>query len=556
MSLLLQLHRAGCLRTLDHALAESLRRLRPDTPDIVLAAIALGSRAVADGHSALPLARVAQWLPTLAGDAELPPLPELDDWRSELRASPWLREAQVAVLDGDLLYLQRYWRYEQRLLAAIASRLRGAAAGSRLRLLTGGPGTGKTTQAARVLCEEANDRSAPLRIALAAPTGKAASRLGEVVHARLQALQDEGVPGAAAARGASPGSATVHRLLGWSGDGRLKHDAGTPLPFDIVVVDEASMLDLPFMVRLFEAVAPEALLLLIGDPDQLPSVDTGNVLSALCAAGADAGVGTNAFATAIPRTHLTQTHRQSSDNDIAELAALVRDGDADAVIAGLRATRFRGVHWRPGTDRELGDHLLAETLADFRALQVAASAGEALQRAQRLRVLTAVREGPAGQLALNALLGARLDPQQRGLGPWRGQLLLVTRNQLRHGLHNGDVGVFWPDELGQWRVWFEHPGSEEGVRSLLPSALPAHEPAYALTVHKAQGSEFERVLLVLPERGARVLTRELLYTGLTRARRELILWAGENALREAIARPALRWSGLAARLQAACEDGA
>jgi exodeoxyribonuclease V alpha subunit len=168
-----------------------------------------------------------------------------------------------------------------------------------------------------------------------------------------------------------------------------------------------------------------------------------------------------------------------------------------------------------------------------------------LLAARDFRVLCALREGPAGAQTLNALIGAALDPQHGGDSWFRGRLVLVTENSYRQQLFNGDIGIAWPDEEGEMRVWFDADG---GPRPWLPAALPAHEAAFALTVHKAQGSEFARVLLALPEHDARVLTRELLYTGLTRCRREVMLWGGEDVLRAAIARRAQRWSGLAARL--------
>jgi exodeoxyribonuclease V alpha subunit len=565
MSLLTALHRGGFLRTLDHALAESLRRLQPDTPDAVLSAIALCSRAAALGHSALPLAQAGELLAELGSEREIPSLPPCDEWLAYLRASPWVREAQIVVLEDERLFLRRYFRYESRLAAAIAVRLQGETPQRRLRLITGGPGTGKTTQAARALAELAGESAQPLRIALAAPTGKAAARLGEVVHARLQELVAAGVPGAASARDASIETLTLHRLLGWRSDGSTRHDAAQPLPQDVVVVDEVSMVDLPMMTRLLEATPPSACLLLIGDPDQLPSVLAGDVLSALCqvsaltpvagaASAANIADDTDAIAAkaapakggaAIPRLHLTRVHRQAGDSGITALAALIRDGDVESVLEGLRAQSFHGVQWRQGSDRALAETVLSDALPRFRTLQKAVDAPAALALANNYRLLTAVRDGGAGSLALNAQLVAALAPEHRDTGAFAGRLLQIGENSYRHGLYNGDIGIVWPDAQGEARAWF---AQGDGWRAWRPAALPAHEDAYALTVHKAQGSEFDRVLLALPERGARVLSRELLYTGLTRAKSQLLLWANEEVLREAIARRAQRWSGLAARL--------
>ena len=565
MSLLSALHRGGFLRTLDHALAESLRRLQADTPDAILAAIALCSRAAALGHSALPLAQAGELLAELGGEREIPSLPPHDEWLAELRASPWVREAQIVVLEDERLFLRRYLRYESRLAAAIAKRLQGEQPEQRLRLITGGPGTGKTTQAARALAELASASAQPLRIALAAPTGKAAARLGDVVHARLQELVAAGVQGAAQARDATIETLTLHRLLGWRSDGGTRHDAAQPLPQNVVVVDEASMVDLAMMTRLLEATPPTACLLLIGDPDQLPSVQAGDVLSALCevsaltavvgaASAAKIAVDNDMIAakaaptkgrSAIPRLHLTHVHRQASNSGIAALAALIRDGEVDSVLEGLRAQAFHGVQWRQGNDRELAETVLADALPHFRALQQAADAPAALALANGYRLLTAVRDGGAGSVALNAQLVAALAPERRDTSAVAGRLLLSGENRYRHGRSTGDIGIVWPDAQGEARAWF---AQGEHWRTWRPAALPAHEDAYALTVHKAQGSEFDQVLLALPERGARVLSRELLYTGLTRAKSQLLLWADEDVLRDAIARRAQRWSGLAARL--------
>ena len=538
MSLLANLFRGGYLRAVDHALAQSLLRLRPDTPDDVLAAIALASRAVAEGHSRLPLAQAGELLADLLPEHEPPALPSLADWLELLRASPWIQEAQVAVLEGEALSLRRYWWHETRLASALLSRL-GADDHPRLQLLTGGPGTGKTTRAAQWLADLAARSSAPLRIALAAPTGKAAGRLGEVVNARLAELASEGVPGAALARSLPIEARTLHRLLGWRHGDELAHHAAAPLPFDVVVVDEASMADLPMTVRLLDAVAPETWLVLIGDRDQLPSVDTGDVLAALCDA-ADRNP-----RLAAQRTQLTTVHRQDESSEVGALAGLIRGGDADAVVARLRGSGFAGVRWWEARDELLAAFCLELALPAYRALQSAATPAAALAIAGQFRVLTAVREGPAGSQTLNASLAAALDPRRRGDGMFQGRLVLITENSPRHGLYNGDVGIAWPDEDGEPRVWFD---GREGLRAWLPSALPTHESAFALTVHKAQGSEFDRILLALPDRGARVLSRELLYTGLTRCRHEIVLWASEPALRQAIARRAQRWSGLAERL--------
>jgi exodeoxyribonuclease V alpha subunit len=288
---------------------------------------------------------------------------------------------------------------------------------------------------------------------------------------------------------------------------------------------------------LLEAVPSDATLILIGDRDQLPSVETGDVLAALCDA---ASIRANGH-----RVHLTRSHRQAADIDVAALASFVRDGNDGAAIDGLGRCAFRGVVWQQGNDRALADAVLAQALPAYRAVLAAGNVPSALAAAKQFRVLTAVREGSAGSQTLNALIAAALDPARRGDGFFPGRLVLINQNSYRHQLFNGDIGVAWPDESGELRVWFDADG---GPRAWLPAALPAHESAFALTVHKSQGSEFDRVLFALPEHGARVISRELLYTGLTRCRREVTLWAGEAVLRDGIRRQAQRWSGLTARL--------
>jgi exodeoxyribonuclease V alpha subunit len=579
MSLLHSLYRGGWLRTIDVSFANSLQRARGETPDLLMAAAALASRALANGHSQLPLSLVGDLLQEIVADRDPPMLPPLDEWLTLLRASPWVAtppdevDAGVLVLEQDALSLRRYWNYEMRLARAIASRLAtpahasaGEAPSARIAqlfaagdgridptqveaaraslsnnflLLTGGPGTGKTTTVARtlVLFVEYFSRThagAVPRIVLAAPTGKAAARLAEAVRENLAQLLADGLITTEFARLLPGEASTLHRLLGWQhGTVEFRHNARHPLPADLVIVDEASMIDLPLMCKLLEAVPASATLLLIGDRDQLPSVETGDVLAALCAAG-DTG-----------RVHLTRSHRQASDVDVTELANLVRDGDVGAAIDGLAQQRFRGVDWRQGSDRALAEAVLAQALPAYRALQSAADVPAALAAARRFRVLTAVREGAAGSQTLNALIASALDPARRGDGFFPGRLVLINENSYRHQLFNGDIGVVRADEFGELRVWFDADG---GPRAWLPAALPAHESAFALTVHKSQGSEFEQVFFALPEHGARVVSRELIYTGLTRCRQSVTLWANETTLGEGIARKAQRWSGLAKRL--------
>lgn len=618
MSLLDALNRAGVLRALDLSLAQSLQRLAPQTEDTVLAGAALASLAVASGHAGFDPAQAAVLVDPREGPA--PILPSADRWRQQLAESSWIARPaadEVAaadrplVLEGGLLYLRRYREYERRLaaglcriaahpmpefdvgtLAPLFARLFPQASGGAdrqaqaaalalrraLLLVTGGPGTGKTTTIARLLLlrlaqARAAGAAAP-RVALAAPTGRAAERMAESLRAAVARALETGIDPVIA--GAMPaGASTLHRLLGViPGVPRFRHHADNPLPYDLVVVDEASMVDLPLMCKLVEAVADGAQLILLGDADQLPSVEAGDVLAAILqATGPGDAIAAGDALTLAPlvvveaagtpsdgglaghRVHLLRGYRQAEGFALAPLADAVRTGDADGALALLRGGTLAGVHFHENLDDPLQSHGEA-LLSHWRALATASDPAEALQQAGQLRLLTAVRGGPQGARTLNARIeqllaeggsGAR---RLGGASPWfQGRLLLVTENSYRHGLFNGDVGICLRDAQGTLVAWF---AGEAGspVRGFHPAALPAHESAFAMTVHKAQGSEFDHVWLQLPGRDARVLSRELVYTGLTRARRTLHLAGGEAVLRAALHRHAARISGLAWRLGA------
>ncbi|HEY6986406.1 MAG TPA: exodeoxyribonuclease V subunit alpha, partial [Rhodanobacteraceae bacterium] len=488
--------------------------------------------------------QLARALRTLSGPVE--PLPDEASLRTRL----------ATLFPTDALATDR-----QALATALAQI-------ERVVLLTGGPGTGKTTTVARMLVlavEIAERRGEALRVALAAPTGKAAARLSEALresYAHLQAQRRID----AAQRAALPSAAsTLHRLLGGRPDSvRFAHHDANPLAADLVIVDEASMVDLPLMCKLARALKPSARLILLGDRDQLPSVETGDVLAALCDAAGDgrawpdrvarrlaAALGTDVAVgnaeNPLIRVELDRSHRQSAELDVSAMSASIRGGDAASVVAGLREGSYRGVHWHSGRDAALATFVLETTLPHYRAIAAAPDVATALAMLRRQRVLTAVRDGDAGSAVLNARLAQALQgPGARADAFFHGRPVMIRENSYRHRLYNGDVGLVWRDADGGLRVWFE---TDAGPRAWLPAALPAHESAFALTVHKSQGSEFDHVLLVLPERSVRVASRELIYTGITRARRSLTLWVNETVLTEAISRRAQRWSGLADRLR-------
>ncbi|WP_368563016.1 exodeoxyribonuclease V subunit alpha [Pseudoxanthomonas sp. UTMC 1351] len=632
------------LRPVDMALADTLRRLDPRTDERVLLGAALASLAVGAGHAGFDPAR-PHWL---LGHAE--DLPDADEWIAAWRASPWISEpaqedianpAAPLVLENGLLYLRRYREYERALAAGLkrlaAQSLVGtdlaavqplfadlfphAEQGDRqaraaalslvqsLLLITGGPGTGKTTTIARLLLlliAQADAQGAVLRIALAAPTGRAADRMSESLRAALAKL--DGLPSLRPAwRTALPDRAsTLHRLLGSRpGSPHFRHNASQPLPFDVIVVDEASMVDLPLMAKLVDAVPNGARLILLGDRDQLPSVEAGDVLAAIGDAAGDgdvlpeelaerlapllgiSGCGsdvsrdrkssaasdtpkqvdlfaeevidsssttvatyvapTNEFLPPLfgHRVQLQRGYRQSEELDLAPLADAVRNGDADTALSLLRSQSLRGVDFHEDAIGPLAPTTRRSLLTHWRGMAAETDPAAALALADRLRLLTALREGPQGAATLNAQIEEALAGVHREVY-FHGRLLLIAENSYRHGLFNGDVGICLRQSDGATAVFF--PGGGEGVRGFHPAALPAHLSAFALTVHKAQGSEFDQAWVVLPRQDARTLTRELLYTAITRTRRQVHLFAREDILRAALSRQAQRIAGLKERL--------
>lgn len=451
----------------------------------------------------------------------------------------------------------------------------------RLSVISGGPGTGKTTTVVNLLAALLT-QSPEARIALAAPTGKAAARMTEAIRARAHALDP-----AVAARLPAEGS-TIHRLLGWGPDG-FRHGADDPLAIDALVVDEASMLDLALATQLLEAVPPGARIVLLGDKDQLAAVEAGSVFADLSAdpALSDGCRGRLAALCGVPAAQLqpppavrptgladtalwfTRNYRFAADSGIGRLAAQVRDGQAEDAVSTLRAAGAPGseVHWIADDDPEPGaaaHAALVEGYGDFLAAlrrnpEDVAAVTDAFGR---FRVLCALRQGPRGTEAVNdriaralreALAGdSRLGPSVTARSPWwPGRPVIVLRNDYGLRLFNGDIGLALPDVTGAGdalRVYFPSATEPGGFRAVAPARLPAHDTAFAMTVHKSQGSEFEHALVLLPARPGAVCTRELLYTGITRARERITLVAGADVVRAATASPTRRRGGLLHRL--------
>lgn len=588
---------AGVLTLGEVHLAATLARLAgpmPDDPDhdaVVLAA-AFAARASRLGHVGVDLSSVAAdvTLDPSAGDpgdgsvqVTSLPWPDPATWLAKVAASPLVAATgdtvTPLVVHGGLLYLERSRASERAVARALLSRapdadgrpvspapgiaatlLTGpgsdrqlaAVASSfdaRLTVLLGGPGTGKTTTVAALVAALIERGGAPVSIALAAPTGKAAARLGEAFAEAAVRLPAE----LAEPLAATPAT-TIHRLLGTvplssgssaSGAARgvFRHHGRNPLPHDIVIVDESSMVSLPLMARLLDALRPDARLVIVGDPDQLASVDAGSVLGDLARAAGDG----SPIAACV--TRLEHSRRFPAGSPIAELAEAVRAGDADRAVAvladpGSAAEEVGRLRW---VDRPADDPGAVTTVRDV-ALGAAAEVGrhaatgeaaEALAALGRVRVLCAHRTGPAGVERWNRRFEQWLEtPPERW---YVGRPVLVTENDHRNGLYNGDLGVVVVSE-GRRTVAFPDPA---GVKLIGPARLHAVETTHAMTIHKSQGSEFDEVVVVLPAADSRLATRELLYTAVTRARSTVTVVGDAEAVRAAVERRTVRLSRLA-----------
>ena len=606
-----RLAEAGVLAPLDLHFARMLATLdRSAAPEVIMGG-AWASRAVAFGHVCADLRRIlartlvdADGVP-IAG-VELPPLFR---WVMALGEGSKLvgdgREHTPLVFDGGArLYLWRYFRYQRELADALAkkaarvddldpsfvrplldrlfaakgplaadSRQREAAAVAAMRgltVLSGGPGTGKTTTVVRMLALLQSiaiaQTGTPLRIALLSPTGKAAARMVETIGAHVDALDCDEATRRAIPRTAS----TIHRFLGYRPPTptRFMHHAGLPVAADVVLVDEASMVDLALLAKLVDAVPEHARIVLVGDKDQLASVEAGAILGDICNAGARertgrssafvqrlAAVGTEARVdegappVADCVVELAHNYRFGSQSSIGGLAAAIKAGRSDEALARLRAAKddpYGELRMMPLGDPDALPQVLRQSVIEgYRDYLRGKDPEERLAKLGEFRLLSPHRRGAFGIDRINSVVERVLA--EAGLleldgEHYDGRPILVTSNDYQLQLFNGDVGVLCRDDDRRMRAWFGTPGT--ALRSFAPARLPAVETVYAMTVHKSQGSEFDRVALLVPPQLSPILTRELLYTGLTRARREVLLFGSPEIVAEAIARRIERASGL------------
>ncbi|MCX6027675.1 MAG: exodeoxyribonuclease V subunit alpha [Chloroflexi bacterium] len=529
--------RRGCRTRTGEETAD--QPLAGDQALAIALAAAFACRACGDGHSAISVAE-------LGGQAleaqtrmpgALPPNHDYDraDWWTELlRGATCVSDGRAPaplVLRDGLVQLWRYFKAEERIARRVHEMLRAGGAAPAFEIITGGPGTGKTTYIADKLKQMVVADTA--RTALAAPTGKAATRLTETLRQRLGEVQ---LPLKAS---------TIHRLLGTSKrTTTFTHNEENHLAEDFVIVDEASMVDVLLMDALLRAMKPGARLMLVGDQHQLSSVGAGDLLGELCREAKDEGPGSPLF---LSVTWLTRSWRFEERPGIGALAKGILAGDGDAVLAACADSAAPYVQLQvPPRNPEA---ILEPVLPHLRKCLEADSPAALLDALGAFRLLAPEREERLGVSGINAAVERWLEGQGRAVRQdlwYHGRPVLVTENNYALGVFNGDLGVVWRDDDGV-AVYF--PAEGGATRKVSRARLPRVETAWAMTVHKAQGSEFNEVLVVFPEYESRLLSRELLYTAVTRARQSVTIFAGEGAIRSAVGRSTGRTSGLAGRLR-------
>ena len=548
------------------------------------------SHALRQGHSCLLLSAWAERTEWAIADQPNSGyrFPGLDDWHARLNTLPIGPDDNAPVVyEHQRLYLRRYRRFECDLADGLRLRLgtptepnlkaarealntlfdidgdhtdwQAVAAANalfnRFSVIAGGPGTGKTFTVTRVLALLAMTLPEAPTIRMAAPTGKAAQRLGESIRAaktdlggRVDLITLDNIPDEAT---------TLHRLLGVIPNRPgFRHDARNPLNIDVLLVDEVSMVDLPLMARLFRALPDHCRVILLGDADQLPSVAAGSVLADLAErphpgysparAKALKQLGFSVDAAeqdpADYLSYLYQSRRFDGEGGIGRLARQVIEGDADGSLNTLTAG-FPDLEWIP-TDRI--QNRITRWVEDwYHPIAHSPDKAAAFDALFQFRLLCPTRVGPLGVEALNERILKMLNP---GRAPFfKGQPIMITENHYGVGLYNGDIGLIWPDDEGQLLAWFQ---TGDDYRPIAPGRLPRFETVYAMTIHKTQGSEFQRVAIVLPEVPTAMLSRELIYTGLTRAKQELYVAGDDGSWLTGVTRRVERHSGLTLRLYA------
>lgn len=552
-----------------------------------------------EGHICIDLGQLeGQRFPL---DQESPSItcPRLRDWIKSLKGSDVVGEPgefKPLVLDqNQRLYLYRYWRYEQGLVEYLKGRAKGVKDIDRIQrlkesvkrlfpqrskdsidwqvigcivaflkrfcVITGGPGTGKTYLLSRIISLYLELKSKELNVVIATPTGKAAFRVQDSLSSSLPAI-----PLPEALKREFPKEAfTLHRLLGYRhGYTTFYHNRKNPLNVDLLIIDEASMVDLALFYKLLDALPEHSSLILLGDKDQLASVQPGSVLADICNAGQSNGF-TAPFSKTLKEisgydiqsiedknsisdciVELKEYHRFGPKSGIYRISRKIKLGDLEGTMSLFRSPELSDVEFVPiNSFKEVYEIIQKEVVSQYAPLYFKENPEELLKIITDFRILCATRIGPGGSSDLNSFIQEIL--KRKGIirveGRWyKGCPIIITRNDYNLQLFNGDLGILAKAEDGNLMAYFST--SEGGFRFYPPSILSSYELAYAITVHKSQGSEFDFVLLILPERDSPLLCKELIYTAITRAKRKVKILAHEDILRSALKRETKRVSGI------------
>ena len=589
-----QLRDQGILSDLDLHFAKLITSLSDNQSDELWLSAILVSHFTAEGHVCVDLSAQAEELFPQQSEVNTATIrcPPLAQWLEALQncnvvGNPG--DYAPLILDQHRLYLYRYWDYEQQLAAQIRTRCQKQrtdvnpdileAGLSRLFpaqdenshtpntqkiaahtavqrnfcIISGGPGTGKTSTIIKILALLL-EQNRHLKIALAAPTGKAAVRLQEAITQALQALNCTPEIKAAIPQD----TYTIHRLLGTQPNSPyFRSHANNLLPYDVIVIDEASMVDLALMAKLAQAIPKSARWILLGDKDQLASVEAGTVLGDICDAAGVQELQESQVLESIPKTPLYQnnivllnkSYRFSEDSGIWMLSNAVNRGESEQALRILKSDENKDVSWYPlGLSESLPKSLIEHIVASIAHCLQASEPEDILQAFEKFRVLCATRRGRYGVERVNQrieqLLSAKGIIRAATSHRYHGRPIMITRNNYSLKLFNGDIGILLrkPDKPSELEAYF--PATEGGIRTFWPERLPEHETVYAMSIHKSQGSEFENVFMLLPEQLSPLLTRELIYTGLTRARQNVHIWGNEQIFKQALSQQIKRTSGL------------
>lgn len=601
----------GILQEIDLEMARLLADMGGTDEDEITLAVVLTSYSFRQGNVCLSLAEYENkkiLAEEVRPDQSVPEIvtPPLDTWRQKLVESPHVGRPDdfkpLIIDDKNRLYLHKLWYYERLIgdkLFTMSNKkisdiemdvLRDgleryfpsenlfdlnwqqvAAALSVLQqfsVISGGPGTGKTTTVVRILAlllEQAIQSGKNLSIAMSAPTGKAAARLKESVQ-----QQKHNLPAKEEIRGAIPDLAmTLHQLLGARRAGGFRYSKDNPLPYDIVVIDEASMVDLTMMAKLLDALPSDTRLILLGDKDQLASVEAGSVLGDICFPDEnrysdstisvlqnlglpvpnEMGEQENTGTLIDNITFLEHSYRFGADSGIGRLAQAINRGDATTAKEILGSEKYSDVQFNELAKENILDSLFPELLSHAKELAKSKDHAAAVDRLKKQIVLCVHRRGNLGSEQINTWM-EKLLRRELNISKYEqwyaGRPILITRNDYTLKLRNGDLGIVWKGPNQDTAVFFE--GEEREFRTINPVRLSHFENAYALTVHKSQGSEFDEVHIILPAESSPILTRELLYTAITRARKKVTLWGNLSVLKDGVEATIRRSSGLRERL--------